>query len=167
MQPDTNTTEPDSPRTWAVSSVVQIPTARERHGEKLKCVAIHESYQSRSLTVEAKMDVKCEYKYTEMSYVLNIQKLQGMRWQRRQWQQPMNTIHVAFVEYAGNLLHTLALFWQRLSARPSIPLGIAECWPKNGFIINLRVWFLWWIGRYLSPNAWVYAHMANIFPCGC
>lgn len=61
MQPDTNATEPDSPRTWAVSSVVQIPTARERHGEKLKCVAMHESYQARSSTVEAKMDVKCKY----------------------------------------------------------------------------------------------------------
>lgn len=63
MQPDTNATEPDSPRTWAVSSVIQIPTARERHGEKLKCVAIHESYAAKSVAVEAKMDVKCEYKF--------------------------------------------------------------------------------------------------------
>lgn len=61
MQPDTNTTEPDSPRTWAVTSVVQIPTARERHGEKLKCVAMHESYQTKANEVSAKMDVKCEY----------------------------------------------------------------------------------------------------------
>lgn len=63
LQPDTNATEPDSPRTWAVASVVQIPTARERHGEKLKCVAIHESYAARSVAVEAKMDVKCEYHF--------------------------------------------------------------------------------------------------------
>lgn len=71
MQPDTNATEPDSPRTWAVSSVVQIPTARERHGEKLKCVAIHESYAARSVAVEAKMDVKCEY-YENTNVVHNI-----------------------------------------------------------------------------------------------
>lgn len=64
MQPDTNATEPDSPRTWAVSSVIQIPTARERHGEKLKCVALHESYAAKSVAVEAKMDVKCEYKFS-------------------------------------------------------------------------------------------------------
>lgn len=70
MQPDTNATEPDSPRTWAVSSVIQIPTARERHGEKLKCVALHESYAAKSVAVEAKMDVKCEYIAKIINHIL-------------------------------------------------------------------------------------------------
>ncbi|XP_037038558.1 hemicentin-2 isoform X1 [Bradysia coprophila] len=58
LHPQTNATEPDNPRTWSAASVVQIPTTRERHGEILKCLAIHESYAAKSVVVEAKMDVK-------------------------------------------------------------------------------------------------------------
>lgn len=61
LHPQTNATEPDNPRTWSAASVVQIPVTRERHGEIIKCLAIHESYAAKSVVVEAKMDVKCEF----------------------------------------------------------------------------------------------------------
>lgn len=56
----TNKRETDNNRTWSATSIVQIPAARERHGESIKCVAIHESYAAKSLSVEAKLDVKCK-----------------------------------------------------------------------------------------------------------
>lgn len=54
-----NATEPDNSRTWSASSVVQVPAVRERHGDLLRCVAYHESYAAKSVSVEAKMDIKC------------------------------------------------------------------------------------------------------------
>lgn len=61
IHPQTNSTEPDNPRTWSAASVVQIPANKERHGTVLKCLALHESYSARSVAVEARLDVKCEY----------------------------------------------------------------------------------------------------------
>lgn len=71
LHPQTNATEPDNPRTWSAASVVQIPTTRERHGEILKCLAIHESYSAKSVVVEAKMDVKCKCVHTFYIQILN------------------------------------------------------------------------------------------------
>lgn len=63
LHPQTNATEPDNPRIWSAASVVQIPITRERHGQMLKCVAIHDSYDSSDHTeaVSAKLDVKCTF----------------------------------------------------------------------------------------------------------
>uniref|UniRef100_A0A182QVU9 Ig-like domain-containing protein n=1 Tax=Anopheles farauti TaxID=69004 RepID=A0A182QVU9_9DIPT len=58
IHPQTNSTEPDNPRTWSAASVVQIPASKERHGIVLKCLALHESYAARSVAVEARLDVK-------------------------------------------------------------------------------------------------------------
>ncbi|XP_049288535.1 uncharacterized protein LOC125766536 isoform X2 [Anopheles funestus] len=58
IHPQTNSTEPDNPRTWSAASVVQIPANKERHGTVLKCLALHESYAARSVAVEARLDVK-------------------------------------------------------------------------------------------------------------
>ncbi|XP_041766810.1 uncharacterized protein LOC121590835 [Anopheles merus] len=58
IHPQTNSTEPDNPRTWSAASVVQIPANKERHGTVLKCLALHESYSARSVAVEARLDVK-------------------------------------------------------------------------------------------------------------
>lgn len=55
-----NKRETGNNRTWSATSVVQIPATRERHGETIKCVAIHESYATKSVSVEVKLDVKCE-----------------------------------------------------------------------------------------------------------
>lgn len=55
-----NKREASNNRTWSATSMVQIPAARERHGETIKCVALHESYPSKSLSVDAKLDVKCK-----------------------------------------------------------------------------------------------------------
>lgn len=60
MHSQTNATEPDSPRTWSATSVVQVPTNKERHRNSLRCVALHESYSSKSAFVEAKLDVRCK-----------------------------------------------------------------------------------------------------------
>lgn len=56
----TNSTEPDNPRTWSATSVVQIPTSKNQHRNNLKCMAFHESYSSRSSSIEAKLDIKCK-----------------------------------------------------------------------------------------------------------
>ncbi|XP_031638814.1 hemicentin-2 isoform X1 [Contarinia nasturtii] len=53
-----NKRETGNNRTWSATSIVQIPATRERHGETIKCVALHESYAAKSLSVEAKLDVK-------------------------------------------------------------------------------------------------------------
>lgn len=55
-----NKRETSNNRTWSATSMVQIPATRERHGETIKCVALHESYPSKSLSVDAKLDVKCK-----------------------------------------------------------------------------------------------------------
>ncbi|XP_037923557.1 irregular chiasm C-roughest protein isoform X2 [Hermetia illucens] len=53
-----NATEADNPRTWSATSVVQVKASRERHGEMLQCIAFHESYATKSMSVEARMDIK-------------------------------------------------------------------------------------------------------------
>ncbi|XP_058119273.1 uncharacterized protein LOC131261290 [Anopheles coustani] len=58
LHPQTNSTEPDNPRTWSAASVVQVPANKERHGTILKCLALHESYAARSVAVEGRLDVK-------------------------------------------------------------------------------------------------------------
>ncbi|XP_053670698.1 uncharacterized protein LOC128721020 [Anopheles nili] len=58
IHPQTNSTEPDNPRTWSAASVVQLPASKERHGTIVKCLALHESYAARSVAVEARLDVK-------------------------------------------------------------------------------------------------------------
>ncbi|XP_052863858.1 B-cell receptor CD22 [Anopheles cruzii] len=58
IHPQTNSTEPDNPRTWSAASVVQIPANKDRHGAMLKCLALHESYAARSVAVEGRLDVK-------------------------------------------------------------------------------------------------------------
>uniref|UniRef100_A0A1A9UI27 Ig-like domain-containing protein n=1 Tax=Glossina austeni TaxID=7395 RepID=A0A1A9UI27_GLOAU len=50
----TNITEPDNPRTWSATSVVQLTAMRERHGDILRCLAFHESYTAKSVPVEAR-----------------------------------------------------------------------------------------------------------------
>lgn len=61
LHPQANSTEPDNPRTWSAASVVQVPATKERHGMPLKCLAFHEYYSARTVGVEARMDVRCEY----------------------------------------------------------------------------------------------------------
>uniref|UniRef100_A0A1B0B5M4 Ig-like domain-containing protein n=1 Tax=Glossina palpalis gambiensis TaxID=67801 RepID=A0A1B0B5M4_9MUSC len=53
-----NITEPDNPRTWSATSVVQLTAMRERHGDILRCLAFHESYTAKSVPVEARLDIK-------------------------------------------------------------------------------------------------------------
>lgn len=64
IHPQINNTEPDNARTWSATSVVQATAMRERHGDILRCLAYHESYTAKSVPVEARLDVKCEYKYS-------------------------------------------------------------------------------------------------------
>jgi CD80-like C2-set immunoglobulin domain len=61
LHPQTNSTEPDNPKTWSAASVVQIPATKKRHGMPLKCLSFHEYYSARTVGVEARMDVRCEF----------------------------------------------------------------------------------------------------------
>lgn len=60
LHTQTNKRETGNNRTWSATSTVQIPATRERHGETIKCVALHESYAAKALSTDAKLDVKCK-----------------------------------------------------------------------------------------------------------
>lgn len=57
-----NKREPGSNRTWSAITTVQIAASRDRHGETIRCVAVHETYVTKTLTVDVKLDVKCKYR---------------------------------------------------------------------------------------------------------
>ncbi|XP_039280051.1 irregular chiasm C-roughest protein isoform X2 [Nilaparvata lugens] len=49
--------ETDNPKTAAAASLLEILLDKDRHGQTLRCVALHESYPTKSLGVEARLDV--------------------------------------------------------------------------------------------------------------
>ncbi|XP_074038362.1 kin of IRRE-like protein 1 isoform X2 [Leptinotarsa decemlineata] len=53
----TNTTELDNPRTWLALSVLELTISKDNHGRMLRCVAVHESYPTKSSTIEVRLDV--------------------------------------------------------------------------------------------------------------
>lgn len=57
----TNTTELDNPRTWLALSVLELTISKENHGKSLRCVAVHESYSTKSSSIEVRLDVMCKY----------------------------------------------------------------------------------------------------------
>ena len=61
LHPQTNSTEADNQRTWSATSVVQIPATKGRHSAMLKCLAFHEYYNTRTVGIEARMDVRCKF----------------------------------------------------------------------------------------------------------
>ncbi|XP_026467304.1 hemicentin-1 [Ctenocephalides felis] len=58
VSPQSNNTEPDNPRTWSATSVVEVNADRALHGQILRCVALHESYPAKSQDIEARLDVR-------------------------------------------------------------------------------------------------------------
>lgn len=56
----TNTTELDNPRTWLAMSILELTISKENHGRILRCVAVHESYSTKSSTIEVRLDVMCK-----------------------------------------------------------------------------------------------------------
>ncbi|KAL3285009.1 hypothetical protein HHI36_019138 [Cryptolaemus montrouzieri] len=53
----TNTTELDNPRTWLALSVLELTISKENHGRMLRCVAVHESYSTKSSSIDVRLDV--------------------------------------------------------------------------------------------------------------
>ncbi|KAJ8922191.1 hypothetical protein NQ315_004126 [Exocentrus adspersus] len=53
----TNTTELDNPRTWLALSVLELTISKDNHGRMLRCVAVHESYSTKSSSIEVRLDV--------------------------------------------------------------------------------------------------------------
>ncbi|XP_060519861.1 irregular chiasm C-roughest protein isoform X2 [Cylas formicarius] len=53
----TNTTELDNPRTWLAVSVLEQTISKDNHGSMLRCVAVHESYSTKSSSIEVRLDV--------------------------------------------------------------------------------------------------------------
>ncbi|XP_031358426.1 hemicentin-2 [Photinus pyralis] len=53
----TNSTELDNPRTWMAISVLELTISKENHGRTLRCVAVHESYSTKSSSIEVRLDV--------------------------------------------------------------------------------------------------------------
>ncbi|KAJ9592666.1 hypothetical protein L9F63_015662, partial [Diploptera punctata] len=56
-----NATELDNPRTWVAMSVLDINFSKDQHGKNLKCVALHESYPTKSQMIDVRLDVRCKY----------------------------------------------------------------------------------------------------------
>ncbi|VEN47342.1 unnamed protein product, partial [Callosobruchus maculatus] len=50
----TNTTELDNPRTWLAVSVLELQISKDNHGKMLRCVAVHESYSTKSSSIEVR-----------------------------------------------------------------------------------------------------------------
>lgn len=59
----TNTTEMDNPRTWLATSILELTISKENHGRILRCVAVHESYSTKSSSVEVRLDVMCKFTF--------------------------------------------------------------------------------------------------------
>ncbi|KAL1517904.1 hypothetical protein ABEB36_001607 [Hypothenemus hampei] len=53
----TNTTELDNTKTWLALSVLEMTISKENHDRMLSCVAVHESYPTKSLSIEVRLDV--------------------------------------------------------------------------------------------------------------
>ena len=56
-----NKTEDDNPRTWKASSTIHFLISKDDYGKSLRCVAIHESYSTRSSSIEVLLDVLCKF----------------------------------------------------------------------------------------------------------
>lgn len=55
-----NSTELDNPRTWVATSVLELSFTKQQHGRVLKCVALHESYSTKSQVIEVRLNVRCK-----------------------------------------------------------------------------------------------------------
>ncbi|XP_050311765.1 irregular chiasm C-roughest protein isoform X2 [Anthonomus grandis grandis] len=53
----TNTTELDNTKTWLAVSVLELTISKENHGRMLSCVAVHESYPTKSSSIDVRLDV--------------------------------------------------------------------------------------------------------------
>ncbi|XP_068084855.1 kin of IRRE-like protein 2 [Anabrus simplex] len=53
-----NATEIDNPRTWVAISVLKLTISKDMYGKTLKCVAVHESYPTKSLEIAVRLDVR-------------------------------------------------------------------------------------------------------------
>ncbi|XP_063240065.1 hemicentin-2 [Bacillus rossius redtenbacheri] len=54
----TNSSELDSRRTWVAVSVLALSFSKEHHGRTLRCVALHESYATKSQAISVRLDVR-------------------------------------------------------------------------------------------------------------
>ncbi|KAI4470874.1 nephrin [Holotrichia oblita] len=52
-----NMTEIDIPKTWVAVSILELTISKENHGKTLRCVAVHETYATKSSSVEVRLDV--------------------------------------------------------------------------------------------------------------
>jgi hypothetical protein len=55
-----NSTELDNPKTWVAKSMLELRFTKQQHGRMLKCVALHESYPTKSLATEVRLNVRCK-----------------------------------------------------------------------------------------------------------
>ncbi|GJQ79308.1 hypothetical protein Trydic_g16175 [Trypoxylus dichotomus] len=63
-----NMTEVDIPKTWVAISILELTISKEHHGKVLRCVAVHETYATKSSSTEVKLDVM----YTPETRLLGI-----------------------------------------------------------------------------------------------
>lgn len=56
-----NRTEIDIPKTWMAISVLEFTISKETHGRTLRCIAVHETYPTKSTSVEVRLDVMCKF----------------------------------------------------------------------------------------------------------
>ena len=52
--------EPDDPKKWRAHSVLKYTFRKSDHLKALRCVALHEAYDTKSKEFQTQLDIQCE-----------------------------------------------------------------------------------------------------------
>lgn len=59
----TNLPEEGTNRTFMAMSTLEVYVNKSHRGRMIRCVAIHESYASKSVSISVKLDITCKYRF--------------------------------------------------------------------------------------------------------
>lgn len=68
-----NVSEVDKQKTWMAVSVLRHTFSKADHNTPLRCVALHQAYQTRSQSIEVLMDVQCKCWQRQTNRRINVQ----------------------------------------------------------------------------------------------
>jgi hypothetical protein len=54
-----NSSEVDDPKKWQAMSTLIFNFTKEHHGQRLRCVAMHEAYKTKSREAQVTLDIMC------------------------------------------------------------------------------------------------------------
>ena len=56
----TNETEADNEKKWRATSLLYYTFNKDQNGDKLRCVALHEAYDTKSKEVQVRLNIQCK-----------------------------------------------------------------------------------------------------------